>query len=121
MDMIAKYFSAKEFRCPESGILFVDSELLEQLDALREKLGQPLYVTSGCRSPEHNAKIGGSSKSMHITTTMTPCRAADVRARSAKQKYMIVKYALELGFGGIGVYATHVHLDIRDNEAMWVG
>lgn len=121
MAKIAKYFSAKEFRCPGSGILFVDPDLLDMLDRLRELMGEPVYITSGCRSPEHNAKIGGSAASQHITTELTPCRAADIKAVGANRKYRLVQSAIDLGFGGIGVYKTHIHLDTRDMPVMWRG
>lgn len=120
-EMISKYFSAKEFRCPESGLLFVDPELLNLLDKLREKMGKPCLVTSGCRSVEHNAKVGGSGMSYHITTKMVPCRAADIKATGGNFRYKLIEYAIELGFGGIGIYDGHVHVDVREDAVMWRG
>jgi len=35
------------------------------LEPLREEVGVPIHVTSGYRSPEVNARIGGSNRSQH--------------------------------------------------------
>jgi hypothetical protein len=40
--------------------------LLYAVNVLREKLGTPLIVTSGYRSPEHNKRIGGAPFSNHM-------------------------------------------------------
>lgn len=40
-------------------------ETAEKMDAIREHLGRPIIVTSGYRSPEVNAAVGGSKTSAH--------------------------------------------------------
>jgi uncharacterized protein YcbK (DUF882 family) len=37
------------------------------LEKLRTYFGKPIVVTSWLRVPSHNARIGGASKSMHLT------------------------------------------------------
>lgn len=46
------------------------------LEPLRDRLGVPLTITSGYRSPKLNAAIGGAMKSAHMSG-----RAADVKAK----------------------------------------
>jgi hypothetical protein len=46
--------------------------LLERLNKFRTAYGKPMIVTSGYRSPEYNAKIGGAKRSCH-----TMCMACD--------------------------------------------
>lgn len=46
--------------------------LLKAVNILREKYGSPMFVTSGYRSPEHNASIGGAKSSNHCK-----CSAVD--------------------------------------------
>jgi hypothetical protein len=46
--------------------------LLERLNKLRLVYGKAMLVTSGYRTPEHNARIGGRPKSAHLL-----CQAAD--------------------------------------------
>ncbi len=47
-------------------------KLLECLNAFRAIYGKSMIVTSGYRTPEHNASIGGASNSAHCL-----CMAAD--------------------------------------------
>jgi uncharacterized protein YcbK (DUF882 family) len=121
MSMLSKYFSEKEFRCPGSGVLMVDPDLLKALDELREIMGEPVYVTSGCRSPEHNKKVGGSDNSYHVTTDLRPCMAADLLVKTGHHRYRMIEAAIRAGFGGIGVYSNHIHVDVRDDLVMWRG
>ena len=121
MAMVSKWFSEKEFRCTKSGILFVDPDFIAMLDALREEMGEAVRVTSGCRSVEHNNKVGGSTKSYHITTPLSPCRAADIAVPNGHYRYRLIDFAIKLGFGGIGVYEKHVHVDNRQVAVIWRG
>jgi uncharacterized protein YcbK (DUF882 family) len=121
MTKISKHFTEKEFRCPGSNVLFVDKDLLTALDAMREDLGEPVYVTSGCRSPAHNKAIGGSEGSYHITTDLRPCQAADLLVKTGHHRYRMIEAAIRAGFGGIGVYQNHIHVDVRDDLIMWRG
>jgi zinc D-Ala-D-Ala carboxypeptidase len=38
----------------------------ELLEPIRARYGLPLCVTSGYRDPEHNAQVGGKSRSFHL-------------------------------------------------------
>lgn len=49
----------------------------EILEPIREHFGKAIRITSGYRSPEHNAAIGGSKTSQHVGTP-THC-AADIQ------------------------------------------
>ena len=42
-------------------------ELAKNLQVLRDEVKKPIKITSGYRPAEHNAKIGGATKSRHIT------------------------------------------------------
>ena len=54
-------------------------ELLKRVNLFRQKYGKPMYVNSGLRSADHNAKIGGSKGSAHMT-----CEAVDFRDNDGK-------------------------------------
>ena len=46
--------------------------------------------------------------------------AADIKVSGGAQRRLIVEKALELGFGGIGIAKTFVHVDIRETTpVMW--
>jgi DNA-directed RNA polymerase subunit M/transcription elongation factor TFIIS len=54
-------------------------ELLKRVNLFRKEYGIPMYVNSGYRSEEHNAKIGGAKGSAHMT-----CEAVDFRDNDGK-------------------------------------
>ena len=63
---LSKNFTRKDFKCPCGCTRqMVDSELVEKLQAIRDKLGKAIKVTSGYRCITHNAAVGGSSGSKH--------------------------------------------------------
>ena len=51
-----KYFSEDELRCKGTGEIKMNEEFMTKLTELREKLNQPMVITSGYRSPEHNRR-----------------------------------------------------------------
>lgn len=114
---MSKYFSVDEMVChhcgqlPEGGI---NPRLLDVLDAMREKLGFPLYVSCMYRCPEHNAEVGGVWNSQHINGT-----AADVQLPEFWTVEDLAAVAEECGADGIGLYDWGVHVDVRGYEARW--
>ena len=53
---ITEHFKVKEFACKDgSPIVFIDEYLVTLLEILRNKLGKPIIITSGYRTPEWNA------------------------------------------------------------------
>lgn len=65
---LSKNFTRKDFKCPCGCTRqMVDSELVEKLQAIRDKLGKAIKVTSGYRCITHNASktVGGSPNSKH--------------------------------------------------------
>jgi zinc D-Ala-D-Ala carboxypeptidase len=112
-----KYFKTEEFACKETSENEIKPEFIMRLDALREVCKFPFTITSGYRSPNHSVERskpnGGGTHTKGI--------AADIRVSGGAQRYLIQKKAYELGFTGIGVAKTFVHLDIRDDTPVsWV-
>jgi len=110
-------FSWREFYCPLAKSLpLTDLALhhVSKLQILREELGRGLKVNSGYRSPEHNARVGGATQSMHLefASDVTPLGVASDEAR-AECLDRIARIAEKLGFSGIGRYDSFVHLDCR--------
>ena len=54
--------------------MFVDSELVQVLQAIRDHFGAPVVITSGYRTAAHNKAVGGAVYSQHQYG-----RAADIR------------------------------------------
>lgn len=113
---VSKNFKLREFECHDgSHLVKIDPLLIELLQKLRDKLGKPITVTSGYRTPEYNRKIGGSPNSQHLLGKAADIKVAGVSPREVAQ------LAIKIGFRGIGVYKTFVHVDVRDRLKNTVG
>lgn len=111
-----KYFALSEFNCQETNENNMQEEFLKKLDLLREACGFPFVITSGYRGENHsnerNKPNGGGTHTKGI--------AADIKAVSGTERYAIVQHALALGFTGVGVAKSFVHVDIRTTvPVMW--
>lgn len=85
-------------------------------DALRGLLGRSFKVNSGFRTPEHNRSEGGAPQSGHLTG-----EALDIGTRgwTERERCDLIIYALKLGFTGIGIAKTFIHLDVKARRASW--
>lgn len=106
--MNLKYFKVSEFDCKETGENKMSEEFLLKLDALRHICGFPFTITSGYRSEQHSVEASKTKPGMH-----TYGCAADIKATNGYHKYLIIKHAMEMGFTGIGVAKTFIHVDTR--------
>ena len=96
------------------------------LITLCQKMQIHLEVTSGFRSPEHNAKVPNSAtQSPHITGL-----AADItwsftntegkaEIMDIEQRKKLVNEAKILGFTGFGFYKGHLHIDKLSTKRCW--
>lgn len=85
------------------------------LDEIREELGHPIIVTSGYRSPEVNAAVGGSKTSAHcqgLAVDFT-CPAVGTPLEVARR---IAAMGLEFD-QLIHEFGTWVHLGLADGRA----
>lgn len=107
-----KWFTLEEFKCHHCGSLppaGMSPVLLQKLDDLREMLGRPIIVSSGYRCPVHNENVGGVPNSQHVLG-----KAADIWSPNISPAYL-AKLAERIGFDGIGIYSSWIHVDVRDN------
>jgi uncharacterized protein YcbK (DUF882 family) len=119
-------FSLSEFKCRDGSDVPEDLMdnvclLAKNLQVLREHVGLPIRVISGYRSPKYNRKIGGARKSQHMVA-----KAADIKIKGmtpAEVKAVIVELIKEgkMNVGGIGLYTTFTHYDVRGRNARWYG
>jgi len=94
-------------------------ELACNLQVLRDFLGEPLRINSAYRSEAHNQAVGGSSRSQHLLG-----KASDLRVREldSEDLYHIIEALISEGKmkeGGLGLYNSFVHYDIRGTRARW--
>lgn len=115
-----KYFELSEFDSPDlpgSGEE-MKSSTLRLLEKAREIAGVPFVVTSGYRTIEHNAKVGGVNSSSH-----TRGYAVDISCRNSTGRYAIVEAAIKVGFTRIGISKNFIHLDNdpdKPQEVIWL-
>ena len=120
---ITNNFSLEEFECkcgckmPE----FVKKniiELAENLQVIRDVVGK-LNLTNAYRCKEHNADVGGATNSQHLKG-----KAADVKSKEydVLEVSKIIEGLIKsekIEQGGIGIYNTFTHYDVRGVRARW--
>ena len=123
---ITENFALKEFRCKDG--TDVPEDLMENvillcknLQVLRDHIGKPIRVISGYRSPKYNRRIGGARRSQHMTA-----KAADIKVTgmSPEEVKAVIVQLIKDGKmmkGGIGLYTTFTHYDVRGRNARWYG
>ena len=123
---LSKNFKKSEFKCRD-GTHVPDElmpnllELVENLQIIRDHIGKPIHVISGYRTPKYNRKIGGARKSQHMKA-----KAADIviRGMSPIEVRAIVLNLIKekkIKKGGVGLYKSFVHYDVRGWNARWKG
>lgn len=110
---IAPHFWLYEFECPCCNRIKLDSQLLQKLNYLRVRVNRPIYITSGYRCENENIKVGGTRNSYHLYG-----KAADIYTKNMNTKDLAL-YAESVGFKGIGLYDTHIHVDVRTIKKVW--
>jgi len=123
---LTENFSLWEFKCRD-GTSVPDEcmdnvqKLADNLQILRDLIGKPIRVISGYRSPKYNRRIGGARKSQHMKA-----KAADIKIKgmSPKEVKDLIESLIKQGKmhkGGIGLYKTFTHYDIRGRNTRWYG
>lgn len=83
--------------------------LVRVLKAVEQHYGEKVVVTSGYRSPPHNARARGARNSLHMY-----CAAADVQVDGV-DKWELAQFLRTMpGRGGVGTYChtKSVHVDV---------
>jgi len=121
---MTKNFKRQEFECKCGCQMPLEVyeniiKLSSQLQFLRDYTGRPISINSAYRCVPHNANVGGSKTSQHIYG-----KAADITIESLKpiEVYAIIEDLIDFGVmlqGGLGLYDTFVHYDIRKTRARW--
>ena len=121
---LTKNFNKSEFECkcgcemPEEVFLEV-VKLAGNLQVIRNFIKKPMTLTNAYRCVEHNREVGGVPNSQHILG-----KACDIKVKgmTSKELYNTIESLIENGHilqGGLGLYNTFVHYDIRKTKARW--
>ncbi|WP_172918359.1 YcbK family protein [Capnocytophaga canis] len=122
---LTKNFTKQEFECRDGSAMPPQAlenvkQLAQQLQVLRDYLGKKITINSGYRSKAYNATLKGASpKSQHLLG-----KAADIviEGMSPKKVAETIENLIKEGKmrqGGIGIYKTFTHYDIRGVRARW--
>lgn len=124
-DNLTENFSLSEFASrgtpvPEPYLSNV-KRLAENLQVLRNYLGKPIQINSAYRTLAHNTSVNGAKNSQHLVA-----KAADITVKGLKpnEVYCAVETLIAQGQmqqGGLGLYPTFVHYDVRDTRNRWQG
>ena len=117
---LSPHFRVREFHsnADPSDIVKVDERLLTLLENIRNYTGEAVHINSGYRSKEYNAAIKNASpNSQHCFG-----KAADIWISGVSPVRVAEIAECYLGnSGGIGIYKTFTHVDVRTNKSRWKG
>ena len=106
-----RYFELSEFDCQETGNNRMEKDFLELVDQLRHECGFPFVITSGYRDPTHSIEAAKDIPGPHSQGI-----ACDIRVVNSNKRFRLIKKALALGFTGIGVDPSFIHVDTRGSS-----
>ena len=109
-------FKVKEFACNDgSDTVLISDELVSLLQKIRDHFGVAVTINSGYRTSTYNKKVGGATNSQHVKGT-----AADIVVKGV-DPLTVAQYSEHLmpNSGGIGVYQTFTHVDVRTSRSRW--
>lgn len=115
---LSTHFKVREFACSDgSDAVLVAPRLVMVLESIRAHFGAAVTINSGYRTPQYNAKVGGVAHSQHCYGT-----AADIVVKGQTPE-AVAAYARQLmpDWGGVGIYKSFTHIDVRETRADWRG
>jgi len=121
---LTKNFTREEFDSKDGSTMPADvlhniQKVANQLQALRDVLGRSITINSGYRSPAHNKRIGGVRNSQHVKGTAADIVVSGMKPKDVAKAIETLISSGDMLQGGIGVYPTFVHYDIRKTRARW--
>ena len=114
---VSENFTRDEFacKCGRCDKIAVDTILLPLLQRVRSHFNKKTTITSGNRCLEHNTAVNGSPHSQHMNGTAADIQVEDI---SHVDVYNYIE-SINKNIGGLGLYDTFVHVDVRKKYARW--
>ena len=107
---VSPNFKVKNFACKDkSDVVLINPHLVELLEKIRVKFGKNINVHSAYRTPSYNRSLSGAAEySQHMYGN-----AADITITGVTPRE-IYNWVNSFHQGGLGVYPTFTHIDVRD-------
>lgn len=96
-------------------------ELANNLQVLRDEIGKPINIISGYRTPAWNAAHGGMPESQHMLAKAGDLQVKGMTPTQLCNKIKALIAAGKMKQGGVGLYSSFVHYDVRGTKARWGG
>lgn len=121
---LTKNFYLHEFSCNDGTSVpekFMDNvqELANNLQVLRDFIGQPIHINSSYRHIAYNKKIGGAKFSQHLTASASDITSKNITPKKLARTILKLIKSGKMKQGGVGLYNGFVHYDIRGTKARW--
>ena len=117
-------FSMSEFECncgckmPEdvkSNII----ELADNLQVLRDFLNMPIKITNAYRCESKNKSVNGVKNSQHLLGKAADIQISNLSPKKVAEAISFLMENNSFKMGGLGLYNTFTHVDIRGKMARW--
>ena len=121
---MTKNFSIKEFECncgckmPEKVKDNIEV-LANNLQVLRDYVKAPITLTNAYRCAKHNKSVGGVPNSKHVNGKAADIKIKGITPFEVAKTIELLIYEGKLIQGGIGIYNTFTHYDIRGIKSRW--
>ena len=109
-----KNFKVSEFACKcGCGHNPIDQRVINMCQAIRDEVGVPVRVNSGCRCEKHNTNSRGVKGSKHITGKAADlsCSKGNKALYAAAKKLYAEGKLPDLDFCRIRGYKSWIHID----------
>ena len=115
---LSAHFKVREFACGDgSDAVLVAPRLVMVLETIRAHFDAPVVIHSAYRTQQYNAKVNGAAHSQHCYGM-----AADISIKGhAPAEVAAFARTLMPDWGGVGVYDSFCHIDVRETKADWKG
>lgn len=123
------YFTVDQFNSSDGGNMPLEvrnniKNLIKELNVIQKEIGldKKLYVSSGYRSPQLNAKVPGAAKnSFHMKGMAVDLQSNDISPGELANRIEKLISQGKIKQGGLGRYSSWTHYDNRGTKARWNG
>jgi uncharacterized protein YcbK (DUF882 family) len=118
-DLFNKYFKFSDFDSPGmkgSGYKYMDQDFLIMLAKARHQCGVPFIINSGYRSPEYNQLLIRKGYKASPVSSHLKGLAADIRTKNNRERMLILKGLMNVGFTRIGISTSFIHVDLDKDK-----